>query len=73
MDIGELLQKYGINVGLMVYFIIQNFRISKEYNDYIKQISAQAVAALDKSTESIDANNKILDRVERRLDNGTGN
>lgn len=70
MPIDQLVQNFGLPIGLLLYFIYQNYKISKEYNDYIKDIASKAVNALDKSTDTQEEANKVMERVERRLDNG---
>lgn len=72
MPIDQLVKDFGLPVGLLLYFIWQNYRISQEYNSYIKDIAQKAVDAINKSTE---VNNKMLgvaNRLEQRLDNERG-
>lgn len=68
MPIDELVQKFGITVGLLLYFIWRDYKTTKEYNDYIKQIASQAVAAINKSTEVDEKMLAVTDRLEKRLD-----
>lgn len=73
MPIDQLVQNFGLPVGLLVWFIYQNYKIGKEYNDYIKNIAQKAVDAINKSTEVDTKMLKVADRLERRLDNERGN
>lgn len=73
MPIDQLVQNFGLPVGLLMWFIYQNYKIGKEYNDYIKNIAQKAVDAINKSTEVDTKMLKVADRLERRLDNERGN
>lgn len=69
MDLAALLKDYGLPLALAVYFIAQFISLSKEYNNYVKDIAQKAISAIEKSTE---VDNKMLgvaDRLEKRLDN----
>lgn len=68
MTINDLVQNFGLPVGLLLWFIYQNYKISKEYNDYIKDIASKTVNALDTSTKTQQETNNVLERVERKLD-----
>ena len=73
MDLATLVKDIGLNVALLLYFIWQNASISKEYNQYVKDIAQKAVDAINKSTE---VDTKMLDvakRMEQRLDNNERN
>ncbi len=70
MDIAALVNQFGLPVGLLLYFIWQNYSINKEYNQYIKDIAQKAVDAINKSTEVDTKMLAIAERLEKRLDNG---
>lgn len=70
MPIDQLVQNFGLPIGLLLWFIYQNYKISKEYNDYIKDIASKTVNALDNSTKTQATTNTVLERVERKLDAG---
>lgn len=72
MPIDELVQKFGLTVGLLLWFIYRDYKTTKEYNDYIKQIAAQAVAAINKSTEVDEKMLAVAGRLEKRLDDNAG-
>lgn len=72
MDLGGLIQNFGLPVALLVYFIAQNASISKEYNQYVKDIAQKAVDAINKSTEVDTKMLRVADRLEKRLDNDAG-
>lgn len=73
MDLGALVQNFGLPVALLVYFIAQNTSISKEYNNYVKDIAQKAVDAINKSTEVDTKMLQVADRLEKRLDNERAN
>lgn len=72
MPIDQLVQNFGLPIGLLLWFIYQNYKISKEYNDYIKDISSKTVAALDSSTKTQADTNTLVERLERKLDDSRG-
>ena len=72
MPIDQLVQNFGLPIGLLLWFIYQNYKISKEYNEYIKDIASKTVNALDSSTKTQAETNNVLERVERKLDAGAG-
>lgn len=71
MPIDQLVQNFGLPIGLLLWFIYQNYKISKEYNDYIKDIASKTVNALDTSTKTQQETNNVLERVERKLDSSS--
>lgn len=73
MDIAPLIKDFGLPVALLVYFIWQNTAISKEYNQYVKDIAQKAVDAINKSTEVDTKMLEVAKRMETRLDNERGN
>jgi hypothetical protein len=72
MPIDQLVQNFGLPVGLLVYFIYQNYKISSEYNSYIKDITQKTVDAINKSTEVDTKMLGVVERLEKRLDNERG-
>lgn len=70
MDLSAVVNQFGLPVGLLLYFIWQNYRISQEYNAYIKDIAQKAVDAINKSTEADTKMLQVADRLEKRLDDG---
>jgi hypothetical protein len=73
MDITPLIKDFGLPVALLVYFIWQNSAISREYNNYVKDIAQKTVDAINKSTEVDTKMLKVVERLEKRLDNERGN
>jgi len=72
MPIDQLVQNFGLPVGLLLYFIWRDYKTNQEYNQYIKDIAQKTVDAINKSTE---VNTKMLEvatRLEKRLDNERG-
>lgn len=72
MPDASLIKDFGLPVALLLYFIWQNASISKEYNNYVKDIAQKAVDAINKSTEVDTKMLEIAKRVEQRLDNERG-
>lgn len=72
MGIDELANKFGIQIGLLLYFIWQNASINKEYNNYVKDIAQKAVDGINKSTEVDTKMLEIANRLEKRLDDVGG-
>lgn len=72
MDIAPLIKDFGLPVALLVYFIYQNASISREYNQYVKDIAQKAVDAINKSTEVDTKMLEVAKRIESRLDNERG-
>lgn len=69
---GDLVQTFGLPVGLLLYFIWQNYKIGQEYNGYIKDIAAKTVDAINRSTDIDTKMLNIAERLEKRLDNERG-
>ncbi|HRJ06917.1 MAG TPA: hypothetical protein PK911_05220 [Candidatus Saccharibacteria bacterium] len=67
MDIGAIVNQFGLPVGLLLYFIWQNYQINREYNAYIKDIANKAILAIDKSTEVDTKMLAVAERMEKRL------
>lgn len=72
MAIDQLVSNFGLPVGLLLYFIWQNYKIGQEYNTYIKDIAQKTVDAINKSTEIDTKTLAVIERLENRLDNGRG-
>lgn len=68
MDLGAAVKDFGLPVALLLYFIWQNTSISREYNQYVKDIAQKAVDAINKSTEVDTKMLQVAERMEKRLD-----
>ena len=65
MDIPGLIEKFGVSIGLLIYFIWRDYQTSKEHKADLKDIANKAVQSIDKSTESIvDSTNSIVKNTE---------
>lgn len=73
MPDASLIKDFGLPVALLLYFIWQNTSISKEYNQYVKDIAQKAIDAINKSTEVDTKMLNVVERLEKRLDNERGN
>lgn len=72
MPIDQLVQNFGLPIGLLLYFIWRDYKTSQEYNAYIKNIAQLAVDAINKSTEVDTKMLEVANRIERRLDDERG-
>lgn len=54
MDIASIIDKFGLPVGLLIYFIWQNYQTQKEHKADLKEVANKAIQAIDKSTDAID-------------------
>lgn len=72
MPIDQLVQNFGLPVGLLLYFIWRDYQTNKEYNSYIKDIAQKTVDAINKSTEVDTKMLGVATRLEKRLDNERG-
>lgn len=70
MPIDQLVQNFGLPIGLLLYFIWRDYQTNKEYNNYIKDIAQKTVDAINRSTEVDTKMLKVVDRLEKRLDDG---
>jgi hypothetical protein len=62
MDIAELVNKFGLPVGLLLYFIWRDYQTSKEHKADMRDIAVKSVQAIDKSTEAL---NDSVDAIEK--------
>lgn len=53
MDIGSLVNQFGLPVGLLLYFIWREYQTNREHKADMRDIAVKAVQALDKSTDAI--------------------
>lgn len=73
MDFGSLVKDLGFPIALAVYFIIKDGKSQKERLEDVKTFGAAATKALDKSTEALENNSKILAVVNAREQRNGGN
>lgn len=72
MPIDQLVQNFGLPIGLLLYFIWRDYQTNKEYNNYIKDIAQKTVDAINRSTEVDTKMLKVAERLEKRLDHERG-
>ena len=53
MDLGALINQFGLPVALLVYFIWRDYQSSKERFNDMRDIAQKSVQSIDKATESI--------------------
>ena len=73
MAIDQLVQNFGLPIGLLLYFIWRDYQTNREYNSYIKDIAQKAVDAINKSTQADTKMLQVAERLEKRLDDERGN
>lgn len=73
MDFMALLQNFGLPVAVAAFFIWQFIQQGKEYVNFVKDIAAKAIDAINKSTEVDVKMLNVAERLEKRLDNERGN
>jgi len=53
MDLGALVNQFGLPIGLLFYFIWRDYQTAKEHKADMRTIAVQSVQAIDKGTEAI--------------------
>jgi hypothetical protein len=53
MDLGALVNQFGLPIGLLFYFIWRDYQTAKEHKADMRTIAIQSVQAIDKGTEAI--------------------
>lgn len=90
--LGELVKTFGLPAGLLIYFVAMDYLRTKEHKEDLRNIAVTSVKAIDagteatkdattrsvKNTAALEANSRILNRVEgvltaRGIGNGNGN
>lgn len=72
MPVDQLVQNFGLPIGLLLYFIWRDYQTNKEYNNYIKDIAQKTVDAINRSTEVDEQMLRVAKRLEKRLDDERG-
>jgi len=72
MPIDQLVQNFGLPIGLLLYFIWRDYQTNREYNTYIKDIAQKTADAINRSTDVDTKMLAVVERLEKRLDNGRG-
>lgn len=72
MPVDQLVQNFGLPIGLLLYFIWRDYQTSREYNEYIKGIAQMTVNAINKSTQVDTKMLSVAERLEKRLDDERG-
>lgn len=70
MPIDQLVQNFGLPIGLLLYFIWRDYQTNREYNQYIKDIAQKTADAINRSTDVDTKMLSVIERLEKRLDNG---
>lgn len=53
MEAAALIEKFGLAIGLLIYFIWRDYQTSREHKADLKDIANKSVQAIDKGTEAI--------------------
>ena len=72
MPAADLVQNFGLPIGLLLYFIWRDYQTNREYNTYIKDIAQKTADAINRSTDVDLKMIQIAERLEKRLDNERG-
>lgn len=67
MDIASIIDKFGLPVGLLIYFIWRDFQTSREHKADLKDVANKAVQAIDKGTEAINDSAKVIEKSNTQL------
>lgn len=60
MDIVTVVEKFGLAVGLLVYFIWRDYQTSKEHKADMRDIAIKSVQAIDKGTEALNDSTEVI-------------
>lgn len=61
MDIAEIVSKFGLPTGLLIYFIWRDYQTSKEHKADMREIAIKSVQAIDKSTDAMLESTKAVE------------
>lgn len=87
MDLGALVNQFGLPVALAIFFIWRDYVSSKEHKQDLRDISVKAVQAIDKSTDAINdlgknitenngvvaENTSVLNQIKGMMNRGGNN
>lgn len=61
MDLGALVNQFGLPIGLLFYFIWRDYQTAKEHKADMRDIAIKSVQAIDKGTDAIGESTKALE------------
>lgn len=70
MGIEGLVEKFGVELGLLIFFIWQNWKTQKEHKEDMKGIVIQAVQALDKTSSALADITPLLNELQSERKKG---
>ena len=75
MDIAQLVEQFGVTIGLLLFFVWKDWKREKEHRDELKDLAENALAVIPKNTEVITNNTSILTdlKYERQHNTSGGN
>lgn len=67
MEIAALIERFGLAIGLLIYFIWRDYKTSKEHKEDMRNIAVQSVKAIDRSTESIKDSVEVAEKSNKAI------
>lgn len=71
MEIATLIERFGLAIGLLIYFIWRDYKTSKEHKDDIRNIAIRTAESIEKSTEAIRDANKVAEKSTKAVSDNT--
>lgn len=71
MDLGALIEQFGLPVALLIYFIWRDYQTSKEHKADMRGIATESVKALDKGTDAIKESTEVIGNNNDHLSNNS--
>ena len=67
MDLGALVNQFGLPIGLLFYFIWRDYQTSKEHKADMRDIATKSVVAINENTQAIERTTDTLETNNQRL------
>lgn len=71
MDIGTLVNQFGLPVGLLLYFIWRDYQTSKEHKADMRDVATKSVLAINEGTDAIKSSTETLVKNNDFLSNNS--
>lgn len=71
MEIATIIEKFGLPVGLLIYFIWRDYQTGKEHKADMRSIAVQSVQAIDKGTDAINDGVKVIEANNTAISNNS--
>lgn len=56
MELASVVERFGLAIGLLIYFIWRDYQTGKEHKADMRDIAIKSVQAIDKGTDAINDN-----------------